>query len=123
MKYFLLILTSLASAATSGSPPVNTTCEMGINKQDAIWYEVQDLYKGNCNVWGLADKAETLKNSKYPTNQGLSPSKIAKNQCYRNAIDEEVERIEEHCILDNIPEECLAVGGLAAQVIVSEHGC
>jgi hypothetical protein len=78
-------------------------------------------------VWGLADKAEaeTLKNNKYPTNQGLSPSKIAKNQCYRNAIDEEVERIEEHCILDNIPEECLAVGGcgLAAQVIVSEHGC
>ena len=118
MKFFLVILTSLASAASSTSPPL-TACEMGTRNGRAA---VQALYKGDCdNAWGLANQAKTMKTSKFPTNQG-SPSKRAENQCARNAINKEVAKIEKQCFSTS-PDQCQEVGDMAAQVIVSNYGC
>ena len=118
MKFSLVILTSLASAATSTSPPL-TACEMGtLNGRDAV----QALYKGNCdNAWGLATKAKTMKTRKFPTNQG-SPFKRSENRCACNAIDKEVAKIEKQCFSTS-PDQCQDVGDMAAQVIVSDYGC
>ena len=118
MKFFLIILTSLASAATSESPPVSA-CEMGtLNGRAAV----QALFKGNCdNAWGLANQAKRMKTRKFPTNQG-SPSKRAENQCARNAIDKQVAKIEKQCFSTS-PDQCQDVGDAAAQVIVSNYGC
>lgn len=118
MKFFLVILTSLASAATSTSPPV-TACQMGtLNGRNAV----KALYKGDCdNAWNLAAQAKTMKTRKFPTNQG-SPSKRVENQCACNAINKEVAMIEKQCFSDN-PDQCQEVGDMAAQVIVSNYGC
>jgi hypothetical protein len=118
MKYFLLILSSLASAATSTSPPL-TACEMGtLNGRDAV----QALYKGNCdNAWNLATQAKTMKTRKFPTSQG-SPSKRVENRCACNAVDKEVAKIEKQCFSTS-PDQCQDVGDMAAQVIVSDYGC
>lgn len=84
---------------------------------------VDDLWKSmdeNCdNAWDLDDDANKKKNKKYPR-KAENRKDQEYNDCARDEVDKQVERIEKKCF-DNDPSQCEDLGKTAAELVVKDN--
>mmetsp|Transcript_6344 Transcript_6344/g.11012 ORF Transcript_6344/g.11012 Transcript_6344/m.11012 type:complete len:209 (+) Transcript_6344:184-810(+) len=136
MKLLLLKLTASALVATSGvyaleqpsalrgsdvMVKLQGTCEDGyIAGQN----DVKQFWIGtgsNCyNVWTLDDEGDKIKDEKYSSSGNWNEESY--NECARNGVDAEVEKIEKAC-LEEDSSQCVELGNAAAEHVVMDNWC
>jgi len=137
MKLFLLRLTASCLVATSAvyAHEQTSTALRGSDIMVALqascedgWEDgaksVQQLWKktgSNCaNVWGLEAEADKMKKKDY--SEGGNWEEESYNECARDAVDAEVEKIEKTCLEDN-SSQCSSLGYAAAEHVVKDNWC
>jgi len=137
MKLFLLRLTASCLVATSAvyAHEQTSTALRGSDIMVALqascedgWEDgaksVQQLWKktgSNCaNVWGLEAEADKMKKKDY--SEGGNWEEESYNECARDAVDAEVEKIEKTC-LEEDSSQCVSLGNAAAEIVVKEYWC
>eukprot|EP01083_Nonionella_stella_P155150 500845_1 len=111
-----------AAAGLTIFSTLQASCEDGMKDgQESMRYAWESSGADCSSAWNLQTGADKYKDIHYPENPP-NPMDKSYNQCARMGVDHQVQLIEEERLHDS-PDQCVALGTTAAEMIVFQNVC